>query len=88
MFTVVCQSTRAQKINSYQVWGYDGFFQGSSEKIHVVWYEYLSRNILFVTKLNNALSTARIQDVSVNPPPIMDINFPVDFIINVHKYDN
>lgn len=51
---VVCQSTRAQKINSYQVWGYDGFFQGSSEKIHVVWYEYLSRNISFVTKLYNA----------------------------------
>lgn len=29
-------------------------FQGSSEKIHVVWYEYLSRNISFVTKLYNA----------------------------------
>lgn len=43
-------------------------FQGSSEKIHVVWYEYLSRNILFVTKLYNALSTARIQDVSITPP--------------------
>lgn len=45
-------------------------FQGSSEKIHVVWYEYLSRNILFVTKLYNALSTARIQDVPPHAPPL------------------